>query len=166
MLDERIRRLEQTARAMTRTQIEAFGPATKRAGRLPSWRSDYPFWFQGTGTARLSGAENKALERSWDRMVVGLAFAATGVDADEPPPPLPQGASLWRRFLRWDRASAGPEQRATSLLEREMGGDVWLATVGIWNAFCSALLADRLEAPLRRDLETPWRAVIGSLPFE
>ena len=163
-LDARIAELEGRARTMSRAQIQAFGPAVKASGELPTWRSDYPFWFQGTATAKLSRAENQALERLWERMLVGLAFAVTGEDADEPPPPSALGASFWERFKRWDNSTAKPDARATTLLERAMGGDVWLATVGIWNAFCADLLADRLEPQLRSDLEAPWRSVMGLPP--
>jgi hypothetical protein len=163
-LDARIAELEGVARGMTRAQIEAFGPATKGAGKLPTWQSDFPFWFQGTANARMTKAESQALERLWERMLVGLAFAVTGEDVDQPPQPAAAGASMWQRLKRWDQGAAKPDARASAILEREMGGDVWLATVGIWNAFCARLLAKRLDLQLRTDLEAPWRSVMGLDP--
>jgi hypothetical protein len=163
-LDDRIGQLELTARAMSRTQIMAFGPAIKGSGRLPAWRSDFPFWFQGTADVKLTKDEGEAMQRLWTRMLIGLAFAVTGDDVEAPAPALPARASVWQRLKRWDRANTDPERRATFLLEHELGGDVWLATVGIWNAFCADLLADRLEPQLRSDLMTPWRAVMRSIP--
>ncbi len=54
------------------------------------------------------------------------------------------------------------EGRATTVIQKSLGSGVWVGVVGIWNAFCEALLGDRLEPALRADLRATWQQVIST----
>ena len=58
------------------------------------------------------------------------------------------------------------EGRAATLLERNLGATVWDSVIGVWNAFCAALLSERLDGALLASLEGPWVAAIGRTPRE
>jgi hypothetical protein len=108
---------------------------------------------------KLDSEEEAALERLWTRMLAGLAFAVNGqeVEAWVARPGLMGGLDR----LVQPRQSLRIEGRATAVLERALGGGVWRGVAGIWNAFCAALLQERLEPTLRLDLERAWRTGIG-----
>lgn len=155
-LTRRLDALEAAVRSLTRDEITKFATAVREsAGGDVEWAPDRRFWFDGTAGLTLSRDENRAIRELWTRMNAGLVFAVTGREV---------GAWLDRPGIlaRLDRI--GPRGRqvegaAATILEREMGGEVWLGAIGIWNALCAGLLADRISAALRADLTGSWRAV-------
>lgn len=97
-------------------------------------------------------------------MLEVLASAVGGSD--------PRATARRRGLLGWLDRVAEPRERnliegeATAALERNLGGDVWIAVVAVWNACCVALLSDRLDTRLRSGLEASWqRANVGPTPL-
>lgn len=157
-LERRIEALEKVVRRLSAEQIVSFNRAVKEAPALATWQADERFWLQGTGGIALTQPESKALESLWTRMLAGLSFAVTHEQVE---------AYVTRPTLmgRLDRLVASPrsliEARATTVLERTFGGEVWRGVIGIWNALCAAMLGERLPPSLRSDLGSVWRHVMG-----
>lgn len=151
----------QVVRELSPAQILAFGVAIRDAPPLASWSADERFWFSGTGGTKFSDRENTATRSLWTHMLAGLSYAVIHDDVEE-------WASRRTSMGRIDRLVSSKrdlvEGRATTVLERTLGGDVWLSVIGIWNALCAALLEDRLDPALRRDLESTWSTVMGHRP--
>ncbi|HET8587098.1 MAG TPA: hypothetical protein VFM74_04410 [Candidatus Limnocylindria bacterium] len=150
--------LESDVRSLTRDEVERFGVAVRRAAQVEGqWPADRRFFFDGTADVNLSKEDALALRDLWTRMNAGLVYAVTGSEIfawiDRPR----LLARLDRIGPRWRQVEGG----AATILERELGADVWLAATGIWNALCAQLLEDRLAAPLRQDLMKSWRDVRG-----
>lgn len=155
----RIARLEAIARSLTREQISGMSEAVRTSPGVARWRPDEAFWLSATGAVKLNAEEKAALERLWTRMLAGLAFAVSGEEVEA----WVARPTLMGRLDRLvqPRQSVRIEGRASAVVERTLGGDVWRGVVGIWNAFCAALLRERLEPSLRLDLERAWGAGIG-----
>jgi hypothetical protein len=155
----RIERLQAIARGMTREQIAGMAGAVRTSPAGSAWRADESFGLSGTGGLKLDAEEKAALERLWTRMLAGLAFAVSGEQVEE----WVARPTLIGRLDRLvqPRKSARIEGRATAVIERALGGEVWRGVIGIWNAFCAALFRERLEPTLRLDLERAWRTGIG-----
>lgn len=149
------------SRSLTRDEIKRFVDVGRESSASDHiWPPDRRFFFDGTAGLRLARDEATALRRLWTRMNAGLVFAATGEDID---------AELARPSLIARLARIGPrwahvEGQAAMVLEREFGGDVWLGTIGIWNALCAALLEDRLDSRLRDSLASSWDRVTPDRP--
>lgn len=138
--------------------------AVKTAPAGESWRSDERYFYSGTGGVKLDADQKAALARLWTRMMAGLAFAVSGEEVEE----WVARPTLMGRLDRLvqPRQSIRVEGRATTVMERALGGEWWRGVIGIWNAFCAALLRERLEPQLRLDLDRAWRTGIGmSLDF-
>ena len=158
-LTGRIAALESVARGLTRDQVASFAPAVRDAPRLAVWHADERFWYSGTAGMNLTADEKAALEQLWTRMLAGLSFAVSHeeVEAWVARPTL---TGMLDRLMQ-PRQNMRIEGRATTVLERSLGGEVWRGVIGIWNAFCAVLLRERLEPSLRADLERTWRSVMG-----
>jgi hypothetical protein len=151
--------LESVARGLTREQIASFAAAVRDAPTLVTWPADERYWYSGTAGLTMTRGEKTALPYLWTRMLAGLAFAVSGEEVE---------AYVARPTLigRLDRLLE-PRQRiriegqATAVIERTLGGEAWRGVIGIWNAFCGALLRERLGPPLRSDLGFAWRSVMG-----
>lgn len=165
-LGARIERLEELARGLTKVQLTALAAAIRDAkARVSAWPADERFWFSGRGGAPLTSGEDRAIRQLWTRVQVGLTFAVTQVDIDPSTEVRPkQKRGRLARLLQSEEAAL--EGQAATLLERDSGGEIWLSVTGVWNAFCAALLAERLDPELRTALETPWRIAIGATPRE
>jgi hypothetical protein len=155
-LADRVAALESDVRSLTRDEVKRFAVTVRRAAHAEgAWPADRRFFFDGTASLKLSEAEAAALRDLWTRMNAGLVYAVTGSEIetwiDRP--------GLWARLDRIGPRRHQVEGGAATILERELGGDVWLAAIGIWNALCARLLEDRLAAPLREDLMSSWREV-------
>jgi hypothetical protein len=156
--ESRITQLEDVVRALEPAQFEALTTAaesTPTSGHWPS--SELPFWFRGTAKIRLSEEHEAMLAALWTRLQAAAAFAVSGeevVDWVERP-------GLLGRLDRivQPRKSARIEGRATAVLERRFGREVWVGFVAIWNAACAALLEDILDPGTFADLQGAWRAV-------
>jgi hypothetical protein len=155
----RIDGLESEVRRLTRAQIQAFAAVVGSAPAFARWPANERYWYSGSEGVKVTRGEKAALGHLWTRMLAGLAFAVSGEDVE---------VHVARRTLmgRLDRL-AEPRQhvriegQATTIVERALGGEVWLGVIGIWNAFCAALLRERLEPALRSDLTYAWRTVMG-----
>lgn len=158
-LQSRIDALESVARGLTRDQIMSFPAAVQDAPRLAAWRADERYWYSGTAGLKLTDAEKSALGKLWTRMLAGLSFAVSDKEVET----WVVRPTLMGRLDRLvqPRQNVRIEGRATAVLERALGGEVWRGVIGIWNAFCAALLRERLEPALRSDLELIWRNVMG-----
>lgn len=158
-LQSRIDALESVARGLTRDQIMTFPAAVRDAPKLAAWRADERYWYSGTAGVKLTAEEKAALRKLWTRMLAGLSFAVS----DEVVETWLARPTLMGRLDRLvqPRQNVRVEGRATTVLEQALGGEVWRGVIGIWNAFCAALLRDRLEPSLRSDLELIWRTVMG-----
>lgn len=152
--------LERLARGFTQEQIASFTATVTEAPPLETWPADRPFWLSGTPGVHLTDVERAALEAAWTRMLAGLAFAVSGEEVEQ----WIARPTLMGRLDRLvqPRRSQRIEGRATAVLERALGGSVWAGVIGIWNAFCSALLEERLDPRLRSDLDRAWTRVMGS----
>jgi hypothetical protein len=154
----RIRALEAIARTTTRDDLERLGRAVDE---LHDRKASYTesFWTGDTAGMRLSAGENDAFARLWTRMLVGLASAVSGHEVEE--------HAARRGFLaRLDRFAQSPDAAATETIERALGGSVWRGVLGMWNAFCAALIPERFQPALLHGLEAPWRAALGRTPRE
>lgn len=156
----RIAALERVARGLSREGIALFTQAVKDAAPGTPWPTDARYWYSGTAGVSLTSEETDALSCLWSRMLVGLAFAATheNIEAWVARPSL---LGKLDRLVE-PRRSHQLEGRATTVLEGSLGGDVWRGVIGIWNAFCAALLQQRLDSTLRDDLERTWLTVKGA----
>jgi hypothetical protein len=164
-LHRRMGRLERLARGLTSAELSSIGEAVAEKSSPSGWLPSERFWFSGVAGLDLVDSENRAMRELWTRLLVGLTFAITGVDLDA------RGADA-------AATNAAPstsedvgrrqelEGQATSLLERRLGSDVWVATVGVWNAFCAALLSERLDRMVREGLEASWVTAVGLTPRE
>lgn len=150
-LDRRVERLEQVARGITSAELSSIGANVAGQSGPSAWPSTERYWFSGLAGLDLDQSENRVMRQLWTRLLVGLA-SAMGVDVDA------DGADV----DRWQEL----EGQATSLLERQLGSDVWIGTVGIWNAFCAALLSERLDPTVRDALEAAWVKAVGLTPRE
>jgi hypothetical protein len=155
----RIDALESVARGLTRDQIMSFPRAVRDAPKLAAWRADERYWYSGTAGVKLTAEEKAALGKLWTRMLAGLSFVVNHEEVET----WVARQTLMGRLDRLvqPRQNLRLEGRATAVLERALGGEVWRGVVGIWNAFCAALLTDRLDPSLRSDLELIWRKVMG-----
>jgi hypothetical protein len=155
-LDRRIELLEQALRRLSVEQMVSFTAVVRDAPPLETWIADERFWYSGTVGVAITSPEQEALKRLWTRMLAALAFVATQEEAYVP-----------RHTLmgRLDRLVASPDRliegSATTVLEQKFGAEVWRGVIGIWNALCAALLAERLDPSLRSDLGFAWRHVMG-----
>ena len=159
--EQRAPGLEEAVRTLTREQIPQFAAAVRAAkSDGAAWPADERFWFSGTAGLRFSKGDEAVIRGLWTRMMAGLFFVVTGHEVEERIERPGVLARIDRLFPipRWMRI----EGEAATVLEREMGGEIWLASIGIWNALCAALLGDRLEPALRESLEASWLRVVGS----
>lgn len=148
-LARRLDALEATVRSLTRDEIVMFIATVRESTNgAHEWPPDRRFWFDGAAGLALSRDENRAIRELWTRMNEALVFATTGQQVDA----WIDRAGLRGRPDRIGRRRNQIEGWAATILEREMGGDVWLAAIGIWNGLCAALLADRMSQSLRDDL--------------
>lgn len=161
-LARRLAALEAAVRSLTRDEIARLTAVVRQsAGGDREWAPEQRFWFDGTAALTLSRDESRAIRELWTRMNAALVFAVTGKEVD---------TSIDRPGLMARLDRIGPRSRqvegwAATILEREIGGEVWLGSIGIWNALCAALLADRMSPSLRDDLAASWRAVGLSHPL-
>jgi len=161
----RLNSLEEIARELTQDQLNDLAAVIRQEKEpLGAWPADERDWFSGRGGANLSSDDDRAVRRMWTRLQVGLTFAVTGIDIDPP-------ADRRTKKRGWLARILGPEHgvlegEAATLLERHGGGGIWLPITGVWNAFCAALLLERLDPELRFALEKPWRLAIGMTPRE
>lgn len=155
-LRSRVPSLESAVRSFTRDEVLAFVEVVRLAAAADHiWPPDQRFGFDGTAGVKLSAGEMEVLSELWTRMNAALVFAVTGEEVE---------AWIDRPGLVAHLDRIGPrshqiEGRAATVLERSLGGQVWLGTIGIWNALSAALLKDRLEADLHEDLLVSWRQV-------
>ena len=158
-----MRVLESEVRTLTSGEIRRFVDVVRESsGGDHLWPPDHRFFFDGTAGLKLSREEETSLRQLWTRMNAGLVYAITGNDVEnwiDRPGLL---ARLDRIGPRWSQI----EGRAASILERELGGEVWLGTIGIWNALCAALLGARLSAELRGSLSATWDRVRPGRPIQ
>jgi hypothetical protein len=120
----------------------SLGPAVSEAEAAAShWPASESYWFSGTGGIDLTQSEGRAVRRLWTRLLVALAMSATGVELDAVTNRQQPGTWLGRMLQALRSQSI--EGRATTLLERRAGPDVWRCTMGVWNACCAALLWER-----------------------
>jgi hypothetical protein len=146
-LRERIPSLERAVRSLKRNEVARFMEAVRESATVDHrWPPDERFWFNGTEHLKLSREENHVVRELWTRLNAALVYVVTGDEVDA-----------------LDRT--GIEGQAATVLQRALGGDVWLGTIGIWNALCADLLGDRLEPSLRDDLATSWLKVRPALPL-
>lgn len=155
----RIDALESVARALTRDQIMSFAAAVRDAPASAVWPADERFYYSGTAGMKLTANEKGALEQLWTRMMAGLSFAVNHEEVEAWVARPTFMGRLDRLFQ--PRQNMRIEGRATTVLERTLGGEVWRGVIGIWNAFCAVLLRERLKPPLQSDLELIWRNVMG-----
>lgn len=94
-------------------------------------------------------------------MNAALMFAVTGDEVDA----WIDRSGLMARLDRMGSRSRHIEGRAATILEKELGGEVWLGAIGVWNALCAALLGDRMSPSLRDSLAVSWRAVRPMRPL-
>jgi hypothetical protein len=155
----RIERLEAIARGLTREQISGMAGAVRTSEAASGSRPVEAYWLAGPTGVKLDAEEKAALARLWTRTLAGLAFAVSGEEVEE----WVARPTLMGRLdmLVQPRQSVRIEGRATAVIERTLGGGVWQGVVGIWNAFCAALLRERLEPTLRLDLERAWKSGVG-----
>jgi hypothetical protein len=155
-LRERLPALELAVRSLTREEIARFAEVVRQPTSANHiWPPDDRFWFSRKADIKLSRAEDKVVRELWTRMNAGLVYAVTGKEVEAWIDRPGFFARLDRIGPRWSQI----EGSAATILERELGGEVWLASIGIWNALCAALLAERLGTSLRDDLATSWSSV-------
>lgn len=152
----RIERLEAIARRLTREQITSMAGAVRISQAASGSRAVEAYWLAGPTRVKLDPEEKAALARLWTRTLAGLAFAVSGEEVEEWVARPTLMGRLNNRLVQ-PRQSVRIEGRSTAVIERTLGGEVWQGVVGIWNAFCAALLQERLEARFRLDLERAWR---------
>lgn len=155
-LVRRLDPLEAAVRSLMRDEIARFAAAVRQsADDTLEWAPDRRFSFDGSAGISLSSVEKRALRDLWTRLNASLVFAVTGKDVDT----WIDRPGLIARLDRIGSRSRQVEGWAAAILEREMGGEVWLGVTGIWNALCAALLAGRISPSLHDALAVCWRAV-------
>jgi hypothetical protein len=151
--DELARRLDAIVarlRTLRPAEVHAIGAAVIAAGRARSWASDEAFWLVRTWEVRPTRAEDAALRRMWDELYPAVAFAL-GEDVDLP-------VESPRGFLARLRMPPSRTSRATDAIEHLAGSEGHAGALGIWNAACAALLADRLPSDRAASLAAMWHA--------
>lgn len=131
-LTRRMDTLESAVRSLSRREIARFARVGRESpGGSHEWAPDRRFWFDGTADLTLTRDEEGAIRELWTRMNAGLVFAVTGREV---------GAWIDRPgvFARLDRI--GPRGRqvegaVATILEREMGGEVWLVRLASGTRF-------------------------------
>lgn len=158
-LKRRIVSLEGIVRGLTREQLDEFATAVRaQQSARTAWRADERFWFDGTSGAILSKSEDALLRDLWTRLNAALVFVATGREIDE----WIQGPGLVANLDRLFPVRQQVEGQAAAILERQLGATVWLASTGVWNALCAALVGDRVDPAVRASLQASWITVVGS----
>ncbi len=163
-LATRIRALEGVARDFGRGDWARL-EATVRSlqGRPTAWIADERFWFSGKAGIDFTPGENKAFRKLWTRMNGGLAYSVTGREAVDSVRTVRGIDWIERHFVSEDMRIEGS---AGTVIERSVQGSPWLAVIGVWNAFCAALMPDRLGPELVAALELAWREAITLTPRE
>jgi hypothetical protein len=160
----RIRALEAIARTTSPDDLRRLGPAVDALrDRKDSFTQ--AFWTGDAAGMSFSVVENDAFAKLWTRMLAGLAFALSGHDVEEHV----VRAGIMGRLDRLvqPRPDSRIEGAATAILEGALGGSVWNGALEMWNAFCAALIQERLDPTFLQALEAPWRAAaIGPTPRE
>lgn len=160
-LRERLRPLEGVVRSLKRDELARFVVAVRESATTDHlWPGDHRFWFDGTADLKLSREENHVVRELWTRLNAALVFVVTGEEVEASIDRPGFVVSLERIGPRWQQI----EGYAATVLQKALGADIWLGTIGIWNALCAELLADRLDPLLRDDLATSWRKVLPSHP--
>lgn len=164
----RIVRLERVARSLAQLDFAKLEGAVRAAEEQESvWSPLDRFWFSGVAGVSLPRPVDREVRPMWTRVLIGLAASLAGKELDPHfDDSLSDGPSDLSYGLSEGLDIQSVEGEATTLLERSVSGDVWLATIGLWNAFCAALLRDHIPEPLRVSLEAPWRIALGSTPWE
>ena len=165
VLGRRVERLEALARELTAADLLSIAKVIDQSDtRTAPWAPSERYWFSGHGGATLGAPENRAIRTLWTRLQAAVTMAVTGVDLDRDVEKSGVVAILDRLFepSRDHRI----EGKAAALLERRVGAGVWDSVIGVWNAFCAALLSEKLDPALRASLEAPWRTVLGRTPRE
>jgi hypothetical protein len=140
-LGERVAALEGAVRSLTLEELARFVEVVREAPPGTHWwPPNQRFWFDGTADLQFSREEDSTVRELWTRMNAALVYVVTGEED-----------------FGSDREQI--EGRAATVLEKAIGGDVWLGTVGVWNALCAELFRGRLEPSLRSDLTASWRKV-------
>ncbi len=165
ILAHRVEHLEKLVRGLTATDLLSIGKAIEKSDlRAARWAPSERYWFSGRGGATLGRVEDRAVRTLWTRLQATVTLALTGVDLDRDEEKSGFLATLDRLFepSRDHRI----EGKAAGLLERQLGAGIWDSVIGVWNAFCAALLFERLDPELRTSLEATWRTVLGRTPRE
>ena len=161
-IGQRLSTLEAAVRSLTREELARLAAVVRQSASSDlEWAPDRRFWFDGSAGISLSHDEDRAIRELWTRMNAALVFAVTGKEVDT----WIDRPGLMARLDRIGSRSRQVEGWAATVLEREMGGEIWVATIGIWNALCAALLAGRMSPSLREDLAASWRTVRPSQPL-
>lgn len=148
-LDDRVAALELAVRSLSRQELARFGDAVREAStEVHQWAPSERFWFDGTAGLKLHAQEDNAVRELWTRMNAALLYVVSGDDVEP------------------DRDRPEIEGQAATVLEKALGGDVWLGVIGIWNALCADLFRDRLEPSMHSDLGASWRKVRAAGPSE
>jgi hypothetical protein len=160
-LRERLPALESEVRSLSREEVVRFVDVVSASATAEHvWPPDRRFVFDGTADQQISADATAVARQLWTQMHAALVYAVTGKEVDawiDRPGLL---ARLDRIGPRWRQI----EGQAATILGRELGGQVWLGTIGIWNALCAALLVELIDPVLRDDLATSWRQVRPSGP--
>jgi hypothetical protein len=163
-LDDRVAGLEKLVRSLNTDQYRSVGRLTKNGDALEYWPPTERFGFSGSAGVRLDREERRASRQLWTRLQAAVAKGVAGVDVED--------VTDWKRaswipsVLRDYMVRNDIEGRAATALERTLGRDAWCPMIGIWNACCAALLAERLNPRLRSSLEHSWASALGVTPRE
>jgi hypothetical protein len=142
-LEARVDDIEAAVRKLTRAQFDRLALGPRERSKSWAWNGDSAFWYADSGRYRATTEEEWALTELNSRIMAALAFLLTGKELDT--------ASSRRDY----------EAKASTAIEHATRGKGWGGVARIWNASCAALLRERLEPPLRSDLEAQWIAVMG-----
>jgi hypothetical protein len=146
-LGDRVTALELAVRSLSREDLARFAEVVREASTgAHEWPPNQRFWFDGTADLKFSRDDDSTVRELWTRMNAALVYVVTGEED-----------------FGSDREQI--EGRAATVLENAIGGDVWLGTIGIWNALCAYLLQGRLDSSLRDDLASSWQKVGPSSPL-
>lgn len=163
-LDDRVLGIEEIVRRLTKEQYISIGRVVGADDDPEAWPPSERYWFSGNAGARLDNSETRAARRLWTRLQVAVSAAVTGIDVE--------GRPSWHRAswlpsaLREYLLRNDLEGGAATVLERALGAEAWRPMIGVWNACCSALFAERLTPELKSSLERAWATAIGSTPRE
>ncbi len=158
--------------ALTVSELHALDAAVRarRDEKTYQGRIDRGFWFAWYAELRLSKRERSELEDLFTEVVVAIARAMTGLDADaitaSRRDPQQEGVlgDIARLFLP---ASSGrsSSDAAIRLIDRAVAPwDPRLAIVACWNVACAATLRRHLAADVVDVLEAGWRTALGEPP--